>query len=355
MRMLGDKSAARQLMKANGVPVVPGSDGPLRSADEGEKLAEEIGYPVLIKASAGGGGRGMRRVFTKEEFRSLYNEARSEALACFANGELYLEKLIIEPKHIEFQILADNYGNIIHLGERDCSIQRKNQKLIEETPSRALSPELRKTMGDTAVAAAKAGNYVSAGTVEFILTGDNAFYFIEMNTRIQVEHPVTEMITGFDIVREQIRIASGLTIDTKQDEVTFTGHAMECRINAEDPDNGFMPCPGHVNFVHMPGGRGIRVDTAVFGGCDISPYYDSLVAKIIAYGKTRLESIKIMRRALEEFMIDGVATNSFLSYLIMYDSDFIRGKYDTAYIDRNLSTLLKWDSLFDRIGDREKK
>ncbi len=353
IRKLGDKSAARQLMMQAGVPVVPGSKGALASVEEGIALADETGYPVLIKASAGGGGRGMRRVFDPKDFRRMYEEAGSEAEACFGNGELYLEKLVIEPKHIEFQILADNKGNVIHLGERDCSIQRRNQKLIEETPSRALTPELRERMGEAAVKAAKAGGYRSAGTVEFVLGKDGGFYFIEMNTRIQVEHPITEMITGIDIVREQIRIAAGLTLESTQDDVKFEGHAIECRINAEDPANGFRPCPGKVDFIHLPGGHGVRVDTALYNNCEISPYYDSLAAKIITFGKTRLEAIRIMRRALEELMIDGITTNESLSYLILHDPEFMRGEYDTGFIDSKLDSFVKWNRLYDEIIDRE--
>lgn len=353
IRKLGDKSAARKLMMEAGVPVVPGSKGALENVEQGETLAAEIGYPVLIKASAGGGGRGMRRVFDPKDFRRMYEEASSEAAACFGNGELYLEKLILEPKHIEFQILADNKGNIIHLGERDCSIQRRNQKLIEETPSKALSPQLRERMGEAAVKAAKAGGYRNAGTVEFVLGKDGEFYFIEMNTRIQVEHPITEALTGIDIVREQIRIAAGLTLESTQKDIRFEGHAIECRINAEDPDNGFRPCPGKVEFIHLPGGRGVRVDTALYNNCEISPYYDSLAAKIITFGKTRLEAVRTMRRALEELMIDGVKTNSSLSYLILHDPEFMRGEYDTGFIDRKLDSFVKWNRLYDEILDRE--
>lgn len=353
IRKLGDKSAARQLMMQAGVPVVPGSKGALASVEEGMTLADEIGYPVLIKASAGGGGRGMRRVFDPKDFRRMYEEAGSEAEACFGNGELYLEKLVLEPKHIEFQILADNKGNVIHLGERDCSIQRRNQKLIEETPSRALTPELREKMGAAAVKAAEAGGYRSAGTVEFVLGKDGGFYFIEMNTRIQVEHPITEIITGTDIVREQIRIAAGLTLEATQDDIKFEGHAIECRINAEDPANGFRPCPGKVEFIHLPGGHGVRVDTALYNNCEISPYYDSLAAKIITFGKTRLEAIRIMRRALEELMIDGITTNESLSYLILHDPEFMRGEYDTGFIDGKLDSFVKWNKIYDEILDRE--
>lgn len=353
IRKLGDKSAARQLMMEAGVPVVPGSDGALSSPEEGAALAEKIGYPVLIKASAGGGGRGMRRVFSPDDFHRLYEEAGAEAFSCFGNGELYLEKLILEPKHIEFQIIADGKGRAVHLGERDCSIQRRNQKLIEESPSRALSAELRQRMGQAAVKAALAGGYESAGTVEFVLGKDGGFYFIEMNTRIQVEHPVTEMITGIDIVKEQIRIAAGLSLEYSQEDIKLSGHAIECRINAEDPDNGFRPCPGTVDFLHLPGGHGVRVDTALYNGCIISPYYDSLAAKVITYGKNRLEAIRIMRRALEELMIGGITTNESLSYLILHDPEFMKGEYDTSFIDRKLESFVKWNRLYDEILDRE--
>lgn len=355
IRKLGDKAAARSLMISAGVPVVPGSDGALHSMEEGRQLASEIGYPVLIKASAGGGGRGMRRVFSPEAFDTLYKEAESEALACFGNGELYLEKLIQSPKHIEFQILADKKGNIIHLGERDCSIQRKNQKLIEETPSKVLTPELRKKMGEAAVNAARAGKYFSAGTIEFVLDKDNNFYFIEMNTRVQVEHPITEMVTGIDIIREQIRIAAGMTLDYKQDEVKLSGHAIECRINAEDTMHDFKPSPGKVTFLHFPGGRGVRVDSALYNGYEIPPYYDSLSAKIITFAKTRLEAIRIMRKALEELVIEGVTTNEILLHLILYDPEFMWGKYNTGFIDQKLEGYIKWDDLYDRISEQEKE
>lgn len=353
IRRLGDKSAARQLMMKAGVPVVPGSEGALADAEEGAALAAEIGYPVLIKASAGGGGRGMRRVHDPADFARMYEEAGAEAKACFGNGELYLEKLIVAPKHIEFQILADSRGNVVHLGERDCSIQRRNQKLIEETPSRALTQKLRRAMGEAAVRAARAGGYCSAGTVEFVLGRDGSFYFIEMNTRIQVEHPVTELVTGIDIVKEQIRIAAGLTLEAEQEDIRLEGHAIECRINAENPAQGFRPCPGRVDFVHLPGGRGVRVDTALYNGCEISPYYDSLAAKLITHGKTRLEAVRTMRRALEELMIEGITTNASLSYLILHDPEFMRGEYDTGFMDSRIDSFVKWDRLYDEMLDRE--
>ena len=349
IRAFGDKSNARKMMIEGGIPVTPGSEGVLSSVEEGMRIAEEIGYPVLVKASAGGGGRGMRRIDSPEDFRKKYEEARAESNACFGSTDLYVEKLIEKPKHIEIQILADDFGHVVHLGERDCSIQRKNQKMIEETPSRFLPDEIRKKMGQTAIECARAGNYTNAGTVEFLYTDTGDFYFMEMNTRIQVEHAITEMVTGIDIVREQIRIASGLPLDVTQDDICISGHAIECRINAENPDEGFIPCPGKVEFLHLPGGKGVRVDTALYSGCTVSPYYDSLIAKVVAYGKTRLESLKIMRRALEEMIIDGIRTNTIFNCLILYDTDFTRGRYDTSFLGKKLSEFVNWDKLYDEI------
>ncbi len=343
IRRMGNKAAARALMQKSGVPVVPGSDGPVRNVKQASALAEAIGYPVLIKASAGGGGRGMRRVDRAEDLPALFDAARSEAEACFGNGEVYLEKLILNPRHIEFQILADQQGNIIHLGERDCSIQRRNQKLIEESPSKALTPELRAKMGAAAVAAARAAGYTNAGTVEFVLSSEGAFYFIEMNTRIQVEHPVTEFVTGVDLVREQLRIAAGLPLSLSQEEVRQSGHAIECRVNAEDPREGFLPCPGDIGFLHLPGGPGVRVDSALYSGCTLSPYYDSLCAKVIVHAPTRLEALRKLRRALEELVIEGCPTTADLCYLICYHPGFMTGRYDTGFLDTHLNELLNWD------------
>ena len=343
IRHMGNKAAARALMQANGVPVVPGSDGPVSGAEEAAAIAASIGYPVLIKASAGGGGRGMRRVDRPEDLAGLFDAARSEAVACFGNGELYVEKLILNPRHIEFQILADSQGHVIHLGERDCSIQRKNQKLMEETPSRALTPQLRERMGAAAVAAARSAGYVSAGTVEFVLDQGGNFYFIEMNTRIQVEHPITELVTGVDLIREQIRVAAGLSLAYTQEEIQPRGHAIECRINAEDPFHGFRPAPGTVGLLHLPGGPGVRVDTALYPGCTVSPCYDSLCAKIAVHAPTRLEAVRRMRRALEEMVIEGITTTADLGYLICYHQDFITGRYDTSFLERHLEELLKWE------------
>ena len=348
IRRMGNKAAARALMQSAGVPVVPGSDGPV-DLDTARRVADDIGYPVLIKASAGGGGRGMRRVSAPEELEALYREAKAEAEACFGNGELYLEKLIVDPRHIEFQILADRQGHVIHLGERDCSIQRRNQKLVEESPSRALTPELRAAMGAAAVAAARAAGYENAGTVEFVLDHTGRFYFIEMNTRIQVEHPVTELVTGIDLVREQLRIAAGLPLSCTQEEVVLRGHAIECRINAEDPARNFQPCPGKVDFLHFPGGNGVRVDSHLYTGYELPPYYDSLCAKLIVHGGTRLEAIRKMRRALEELVIEGCPTNAMLAHQILYHPDFVRGSATTSFLERNGAELLSWS----REGDHE--
>ena len=341
IRKMGSKAAARTLAQNAGVPVVPGSDGPLSGVVQARELADRVGYPVLLKASAGGGGRGMRQVDGPEDLERAYQAAQAEAVACFGNGEMYLEKLILHPRHIEFQIMADGQGHVVHLGERDCSIQRRRQKLVEESPSRALTPELRERMGAAAVAAARAAGYVGAGTVEFVLSPEGDFYFIEMNTRIQVEHPVTELVTGVDLVREQLRVAAGLPLSFTQEDVRVSGHAIECRINAEDPEHDFRPCPGRTEFLHLPGGPGVRVDTALYTGYEVPPYYDSLVAKVLVHAPTRLEAIRRMRRALEELVIEGYPTNAALAHLIMHDPEFVRGQYDTSFLDRNLEKLLE--------------
>ncbi|MGN0307806.1 MAG: acetyl-CoA carboxylase biotin carboxylase subunit [Lachnospiraceae bacterium] len=335
IRKMGDKQTARSLMIKNHVPVVPGSSSTLATLEEARKEAEKIGYPVLIKATAGGGGKGMRRVFKKEELEKAFFTAKSEAESAFGNGEVYLEKLILNPRHIEFQILADNYGNIIHLGERDCSIQRNNQKLLEESPSWALDDELRSRMGKEAVKAARAAGYTNAGTVEFVLDEDKQFYFIEMNTRIQVEHPVTELLCGVDLLKEQILIAAGRRLELTQNEVRLTGHAMECRINAAGP--------GKVSFLHFPAGPGVRVDSHLYSGCEVSPHYDSMLAKIIVTGKTRLETIRRMRRALEELMVEGVQTNTEFMHLLTYHPEFIRGRYDTSFWEKYCETIMRWN------------
>ena len=339
IRRMGNKAAARALMQKAGVPVGPGSDGPVENADRARQIAQQLGYPVLIKASAGGGGRGMRRVDGPDQLDACFAAARAEAEACFGDGEMYLEKLILSPRHIEFQIMADGHGHVVHLGERDCSIQRKNQKLMEESPSKALSEDLRRRMGRDAVRAAKACGYEGAGTVEFVLDSAGNYYFIEMNTRIQVEHPVTEMVTGQDLVREQLRVAAGLELSFTQKDVALRGHAIEVRVNAEDPAQGFRPAPGMTRFVHLPGGCGVRVDSALYNGWELSPYYDSLAAKIIVHAPTRLQAIRRMRRALEELVIEGYPTSADLAHLILYEPEYLKGAYDTGYLERHLEEL----------------
>ena len=335
IRKMGDKAAARALMQSVGVPVVPGSDGLVATAEEAREIAGRIGYPVLIKASAGGGGKGMRRVYAPDELEPLFHEAAAEAKANFGDGSLYLEKLIVNPRHIEIQILADKFGNVVQLGERDCSIQRKNQKLLEESPSHALPQAVRERMG-------RAAGYENAGTVEFVLAPDGSFYFIEMNTRIQVEHPVTELVSGVDLVQEQIRIAAGLRLRKTQDQLRPSGHAIECRINAEDPAHDFAPRPGRAEFFHFPGGPGVRVDSCLYNGCEISPHYDSLVAKLIVHAPTRLGAIRRMRRALEELTMAGLTTNAALLHQILYHPAFVRGGYTTSFLDEHLDELLDW-------------
>lgn len=348
IRKAGSKSAARDLMRSAGVPVTPGSDGPVASVEEALAAAEAVGYPVLLKASAGGGGRGIRRCDRPEDLATAYAEAKAEAQACFGNDEMYLEKLVLRPRHIEFQVLADRFGHVIHLGDRDCSVQRRNQKLIEEAPAWCLTPELRAKMGEAAVKAARAVGYENAGTVEFLLDPDmEHFYFMEMNTRIQVEHGVTELVTGVDLVRQQLRIASSLPLRLRQEDVVLRGHAIECRINAEDPSQDFRPCPGRVDFLHFPGGPGVRVDSCLYSGCELSPYYDSMAAKILAQGDTRMQAIRRMRRCLEEFTLEGFPTNTELSYQILYHPDFILGNCTTAFLDENLRLLLEFNRKLD--------
>ena len=338
--LMGNKASARSLMIKAGVPVVPGSEGTVETAEEAVAIAEKIGYPVLLKASSGGGGRGMRKAYSRDEVVSGFAAASAEALSCFGDGSMYVVKLIENPRHIEFQILADSFGNVIHLGERDCSIQRRNQKLVEEAPAFGLPDEVRQKMGEAAVKAAEAAGYENAGTIEFVVDKDNNFYFIEMNTRIQVEHPVTEMVTGVNIVKEQLRIASGLPLQLKQEDVKLEGHAIECRITAERVFKNFAPCPGKVDFIHLPAGAGIRVDSALYNGCEISPFYDSMVAKVIAKGENRLEAVRKMRRALEETVINGVETTLPVQHLLMYNQAFLRGGYDTGFIEENLQDIL---------------
>ncbi len=338
---MGNKSKAREIMIAANVPVVPGSEGALKDILEARDLAVKIGFPVLIKASAGGGGRGMRVASNIDEFDNAYETAKSEAINAFGDGTMYLEKYLINPKHIEFQILADKYGNVVHLGERDCSIQRRNQKVIEEAPS-LIDKVLRDKMGEIAVLASKAVNYENAGTIEFLVSG-NDFYFIEMNTRIQVEHPVTEMITGIDIVKEQIRIAAGKKLSFKQEDVLLNGHSIECRINAEDPKFDFRPNPGKIELLHVPSGHGVRFDSFIYSGYQIPPFYDSMLGKVIVHAKTREEAIIKMRATLEELVIEGVKTNQDFCYRILINNDYLKGTFDTGFILKNLDSLLGYD------------
>lgn len=347
MDALGNKSTARRMMMKAGVPVVPGSEGPVEDYKKLEKIAKKIGYPVLIKASAGGGGRGMRRVYNPEDLQKLYEEAKAETRACFNDDEMYVEKLVLNPRHIEFQILADEYGNVIHLGERDCSIQRKNQKLIEESPCMFIDDDLRKAMGKAAVTAAKAAGYTNAGTVEFVLDEKNHYYFIEMNTRIQVEHGVTEAVTGIDLIKWQIRIAFGEPLNLKQKDVRLKGHAIECRINAEDPSKGFMANTGKITFLNIPGGPGVRVDTLLYNGYETSPFYDSMMAKIIVHAQTRLEAIRRMRRALLELVTEGIITNGDFDYLLLHHPDFVKGNYNVGFIEEHMDEILAWDKAVD--------
>lgn len=333
---MGNKSEARKTMINAGVPVVPGTKDKVESLEEGLKFAISAGFPVIIKASAGGGGKGMRVANDSEEFKRMFETAKAEAKAAFGDDTVYIEKFIDMPRHIEFQILADNYGNVIHLGERDCSLQRRNQKVIEEAPSIVLSNDLRKKMGETAVKAAKAVNYSNAGTIEFLLDKDNSFYFMEMNTRIQVEHPITEMITGVDLLKWQLKIASGEKLSLIQDDVKINGHAIECRINAENPKLGFRPSPGTVEYYYAPGGPGVRVDSAIYPGYIIPPTYDSMIAKIIVHADSRDEAIVRMKRALSELIIDGVDTNIDLHFTILENEKYKKGEIYTKFLENEL-------------------
>lgn len=333
--MLGNKSNAKDMMKKAGVPVIPGSDGSVSGIKAAKDVCEKIGYPVILKAASGGGGKGIRIVEREQDLEQAYNIVKQEAKISFNDDEIYIEKFIKNPRHVEIQILADEHGNVIHLGERDCSIQRRHQKMIEETPSTAIDEKLRNKMGDAAVRAAKVAGYTSCGTVEFLVDSDRNFYFMEMNTRIQVEHPITEERTGIDIVKEQIKIAGGETLKVRQREVEFRGHSIECRINAENPSKNFMPCPGKITGLYLPGGNGIRIDTSIYEGYTIPPFYDSMIAKIIVYGNTRNEAIAKMKRALEELVIEGVETNRDFLFEIIKNPDFIRGNFDTSFIEKN--------------------
>ncbi|GGE10344.1 acetyl-CoA carboxylase biotin carboxylase subunit [Marinithermofilum abyssi] len=330
---MGDKTTARDTMKAAGVPVVPGTEGVIEDIDKAVETARDIGYPVIVKATAGGGGKGMRVVHSEEELKRAINMAQQEAEANFGNPGVYLEKYLVEPRHIEIQVLADKHGNTIHLGERDCSIQRRYQKLIEEAPSPALDADLRERMGQAAVAAAEAVNYSGAGTVEFLLDKEGNFYFMEMNTRIQVEHPVTELVTGIDLVKEQIMVAAGEPLSVSQDDVQIDGWSIECRINAEDPDRKFMPTPGKIQFYLPPGGTGVRVDSAAYQGYKIPPFYDSMIAKLIVWGKDRPEAISRMKRALAEFAIDGVSTTIPFHMKLLNNRHFAEGNFHIQFLE----------------------
>jgi acetyl-CoA carboxylase, biotin carboxylase subunit len=338
IRNMGNKAQAKATMQAAGVPMMPGSDGVVETVEEALAWAERIGYPVIVKASAGGGGRGMRIVNNPEELPDLYHTARSEAKACFTDDAVYMEKYLLEPRHIEVQILGDQFGNVVHLGERECSIQRRHQKMIEESPSPAISPDLRERICATAVRAAKAVGYYNAGTIEFLLDARGDFFFMEMNTRVQVEHPVTEMVSGIDIVKEQIRIAAGRKLSFTQQDVVLRGHAIECRINAEDPWK-FTPCPGRITALHFPGGPGIRMDTALHQEGIIPPHYDSMVAKLIAHGSDRTEALARMRRALDTLVVEGIKTTAPLHRLIMDEPEFIRGTFSTKWLEVFLARL----------------
>lgn len=335
--LMGDKAKARELMSKNGVPIVPGSDGIITEVDEGLKMARKIGYPIIIKAVAGGGGRGMRVVHEEGEFQNAFQAARMEAQAGFGNDGVYMERFFTEPRHIEVQVLADDKGKMVYMPERDCSIQRRHQKLIEESPSPVVDEKLRRELGKAAAAAVSASHYVNAGTVEFLLDKDHSFYFIEMNTRIQVEHPVTECVTAIDLVKEQIRIAAGQSLSVKQSQIRLLGHSFECRINAESPEN-FTPSPGTISAFHMPGGPGIRVDSASYMGSVISPYYDSLIAKLIVHSRSRDGAIAKMKGALSEFVIEGIQTSLPLHKRVFNDPTFIKGRFSTNYLDHFLAT-----------------
>ena len=341
MRALGDKAAARETMRRAGVPITPGGDGVLADEKDAVETANKLGYPVIIKAVAGGGGRGMRIVHNNASLLQGYHAAKAEAESAFGNGDLYMEKFLVNPRHIEVQILADNFGNVIHLGERDCSVQRRNQKLIEESPSPAINAKLREKIGAAAVKAAKAANYTNAGTIEFLYDASDNFYFMEMNTRIQVEHPISEAVTGVDLLKEQIRIAAGERLKIRQKDIVIHGHAIECRINAEDPARNFAPCPGTLTQFIPPGGPQVRFDSHVYTGYVVPPYYDSLLGKLIAWGRDRAEALAVCRRALDEMVVEGVKTTIPFQKRIIAHKNFAVGKYDTGFVERMMQEIQK--------------
>ena len=338
MKLLGNKMETKEAMRKAGLPIIPGSSTTVKTKEDALRIAKKMKYPIIIKAAAGGGGKGMRVAHNDVRLSSAFFMAQTEAEAAFGIPDVYIEKCIERPRHIEFQILADERNHIVHLGERDCTVQRRHQKLIEESPSPVLNHKARKRIGELAVKGAKHIGYVNAGTMEFLMDAEENFYFMEMNARIQVEHPVTEMVTGIDLIKEQIRISSGERLGYNQEDITFKGHAIECRVNAEDPDNNFMPSPGKVEVYHTPGGRGVRVDSHVYAGYDILPYYDSMIAKLIAYGSDRTDAIHIMQRALDEYVISPIKTTINFHRKVMADDAFIRGDIDTGYAERLTST-----------------
>lgn len=338
---MGNKSEARKTMIEAGVPVVPGSKEAVYTAEDGLAMAKEIGFPVMIKASSGGGGKGMRISRSEEDFTEFFNAAQLESVKGFSDDTMYIEKYIEKPRHVEFQIMADKFGNVIHLGERDCSIQRRHQKVLEEAPCSVISPELRKQMGETAVRAAKSVGYENAGTIEFLLDKDKNFYFMEMNTRIQVEHPVTELVSGIDLIKEQIRVAAGEPLSVSQEDIQIKGHAIECRINAENPKKHFMPCPGRITNVHIPGGNGVRVDTHIYNDYKVPANYDSMLMKLIVYDKDRASAIAKMRSALGEVIIEGIETNIDFQYEILENEAFQKGDTDTGFIEKYFPDYIK--------------
>lgn len=338
---MGNKSEARNTMMQAGVPVVPGSKEPVYTAEDGLAMAKEIGFPVMIKASSGGGGKGMRISRSEEDFTEHFNAAQLESVKGFSDDTMYIEKYIEKPRHVEFQIMGDKFGHVVHLGERDCSIQRRHQKVMEESPCEVISPKLRKKMGEVAVKAAKAVNYENAGTIEFLLDKDKNFYFMEMNTRIQVEHPVTEMVSGIDLIKEQIRVAAGEPLSVSQEDIQIKGHAIECRINAENPKKHFMPCPGRITNVHIPGGNGVRVDTHIYNDYKVPANYDSMLMKLIVYDKDRASAIAKMRSALGEVIIEGIETNIDFQYEILENEAFQKGDTDTGFIEKYFPDYIK--------------